>query len=1604
MTFSLPSRNKRGKSAEISAKEDEESIYETPIPDSDSSLHQSSSAYSTSKEYVNVSISSHSAHISEPDTQQNFSFGRTERSATRQILRYPSISEPQPHEASLRAEKSTGDARSKTSLHFYANIRTGKGNHTYLRSTRLRTTTSRNAANLIRSSVFTGRQTASNKSTLITSAAEVNHECLSRSDSFEMSHELPPFEVLNPYADVPVLARIKSASETSNSVSAGMSLSEESAAEVLTGDTDWDAVPGLIQSKESKAFMVALSHILKHIHLEISPRELEVRASTPQYLVSIDNPPINPAKKTSLSYIQAVARVPTDLIVVNRIYQDSTDCENHTSSLTSHEDHMPVISGYLRKRGGTNKSYRRRYMELKDRTLSYYKKKPSHRLPSDKQEAYLRGSIDLENVSSLQPMDPKVEKYGIVLVTTSRTWELVAEEKEYHKWLKEFCQAVKFQAVHVDFKRMFELQEVSAKAITDVRISIPSQYTVGEAVGHIFSCYQHAVDAAPLKAFDPNAYALKITGFRDYLLDRERTLMEYMHVRECFITSKTVRLTLIATSLIQQMIVENAAISSIKATILGRTTMIHHGQPSEMVLDSILYYTHNEGGKQRQHAEDFESPEILRESKESMEEVILSENLHEPLSLCLYRIMNVPRLLSSRKRLSEHSEIEYKPLTATRVVVRAGLYDGGKLLHNSVVESDEVTLRVQKDNLMWAEWSEPIWLHFGIKISDIPRTVRIMLTVLGIKDATRMGNLATSSSSDDCAEEIERILVTGVNVFEIDDLLLQGPRYLAMYSNLYNCNVGPVPHIVMPEDPVLQIEFGTFDRGVKFHWTSEIGSEISTNADSTPKLIRTESSYEDRKIILHKEGWLHKLGYTRWTRWRRRWFVLDHETCTLTYSDDRNVVRKSIPLRNCLVVAADDMNEKYTTAPVNKGTRKERQTYCFKVRPSESSREYIISAETKQERAEWMLAIITVSKWDGDHSEASGYPNISKFVQSVKTELARHLLPQFSPDASQKPEESASLENSSTNELSGNAKRPLDTSIDHVEQKADHTDGKGRGLLGSFKNWLQDAAVGDDDAEQSDIDPQILELRRIISLDPLYRPNAYQKTQMWSHRDAFMDLPEALPRILSCVNWGHKVEIQEALDLLPLWSAPTHKAAYIGLLDGEFAHPKLRSFAVSKVAEMPDTTLSYYVPQLVQALKFENHHLCPLATLLIERAIRNPNQIGFDLFWSMKVESHNEQYRERYGVLLSGYLAVCSQKMRAILQLQDKVFSFGGLLDQICQQIKARKKEGWDEMRRVMQEQLAILNETLPLSFQLPLDPRIEVRKIIIDKCRILDSAKKPLWLVFENAEAGGDPVTIIFKAGDDVRQDCLTLQLIRLMDEMWRAECLDLAMEPYRCVATSPMTGVLQVVPNSVTTAEIHKRVGILGAFKDPSFSSWIQANNPDPKSHQEAVDLFLRSCAGYCVATCALGIGDRHNDNIMISTSGRYFHIDFGHFLGHFKYQLGLKRERTPFVFTKEMAHVLGGTESIEFKKFVETSCKAYCVLRKHVHLLVALLLLMIPADMPELTGRDDINHLVTALAPELSEEAARESFAHAIHFCLDDKFKRIDNTIHILAHLMS
>lgn len=43
------------------------------------------------------------------------------------------------------------------------------------------------------------------------------------------------------------------------------------------------------------------------------------------------------------------------------------------------------------------------------------------------------------------------------------------------------------------------------------------------------------------------------------------------------------------------------------------------------------------------------------------------------------------------------------------------------------------------------------------------------------------------------------------------------------------------------------------------------------------------------------------------------------------------------------------------------------------------------------------------------------------------------------------------------------------------------------------------------------------------------------------------------------------------------------------------------------------------------------------------------------------------------------------------------------------------------------------------------------------------------------------------------------------------------------------------------------------------------------------------------------------------MVNEEGQIFHIDFGHFLGHFKKKFGINRERVPFVLTEDFLYVI-------------------------------------------------------------------------------------------------
>jgi hypothetical protein len=75
-----------------------------------------------------------------------------------------------------------------------------------------------------------------------------------------------------------------------------------------------------------------------------------------------------------------------------------------------------------------------------------------------------------------------------------------------------------------------------------------------------------------------------------------------------------------------------------------------------------------------------------------------------------------------------------------------------------------------------------------------------------------------------------------------------------------------------------------------------------------------------------------------------------------------------------------------------------------------------------------------------------------------------------------------------------------------------------------------------------------------------------------------------------------------------------------------------------------------------------------------------------------------------------------------------------------------------------------------------------------------------------QNKTPGGNNVLIIFKCGDDLRQDLLTLQMFRIMDKMWKKQGLNLKLNPYGVIPTGAETGMVEVVTNSNTVSKIQK------------------------------------------------------------------------------------------------------------------------------------------------------------------------------------------------------
>ncbi|NXT15558.1 P3C2A kinase, partial [Prunella fulvescens] len=288
--------------------------------------------------------------------------------------------------------------------------------------------------------------------------------------------------------------------------------------------------------------------------------------------------------------------------------------------------------------------------------------------------------------------------------------------------------------------------------------------------------------------------------------------------------------------------------------------------------------------------------------------------------------------------------------------------------------------------------------------------------------------------------------------------------------------------------------------------------------------------------------------------------------------------------------------------------------------------------------------------------------------------------------------------------------------------------------------------------------------------------------------------------------------------------------------------------------------------------------------------------------------------------------------------------------------------------------------------------------------CSFFSSNAVPLKVALINADPLGEEINVMFKVGEDLRQDMLALQMIKIMDKIWLQEGLDLRMVIFKCLSTGKDRGMVELVPASDTLRKIQVEYGVTGSFKDKPLAEWLRKYNPTEEEYEKASENFIYSCAGCCVATYVLGICDRHNDNIMLRNTGHMFHIDFGKFLGHAQMFGSFKRDRAPFVLTSDMAYVINGGEkpTIRFQLFVDLCCQAYNLIRKHASLFLNLLSLMLSSGLPELSGVQDLKYVQDALQPQTTDAEATIFFTRLIESSLGSVATKFNFFIHNLAQL--
>nr|GAT46026.1 atypical/PIKK/PI3K protein kinase [Mycena chlorophos] len=512
------------------------------------------------------------------------------------------------------------------------------------------------------------------------------------------------------------------------------------------------------------------------------------------------------------------------------------------------------------------------------------------------------------------------------------------------------------------------------------------------------------------------------------------------------------------------------------------------------------------------------------------------------------------------------------------------------------------------------------------------------------------------------------------------------------------------------------------------------------------------------------------------------------------------------------------------------------------------------------------------------------------------------------------------------------------------------------------------------------------ELAELLNYAPSQHLSSEEKDLIWKFRFYLIRDKRGLTKFLKSVTWRDASEVKQAVEeLLPQWTEIDTDDA-LELLGPGTVDSRVRAFAVRQLSRADDDELRLYLLQLVQALKFESNATdqrslrstsaisyedSGLSDFLISRGVANP-VLGNRLYWYLIVEValDDRVMAKMYGRVVYRFMgkileAEGGSERRELMRRQGLMVDSLAKRARELRMSKDPRPKKIEKLRAIITDTKNNLVSMPPLP--LPLDAGVEITGIVAEQSSVFKSNLFPLLLYFQCSDGSTYPV--IFKDGDDMRQDQLVIQLFTLMDRLLRKENLDLKLTPYDVLATGPLQGMARYVPSKTIAAIVSEHGNLL---------NYLRVHNPDAGSvgtsgvEPSVIDTFVRSCAGYCVVTYLLGVGDRHLDNLLVTPDGHFFHVDFGYILGR-----DPKPFPPPVKVCKEMVDGMGGAQSPHYARFKNFCFTAFTILRKSANLILNLVALMVDANIPDIKHRDVHEQIQEKFRLDLTEEEAIKHF---------------------------